>query len=473
MKKLIFTLPILFLFLHLMYGNDGPGIWTLESGVSGNVWQKCIAINPTNQQTMYTGTNGAGVFKTTNGGLTWAASNTGLTNLGIFSLEISTSNPSILYAGTIQSGTNPGIYKSTDAAATWTRMINGITESSIAVAALAIDPTNPNVVYTAIFDGLVDASTGIFKTTDGGSNWFASNTGIGTIKNFLSIVINPLNPNVVYIGSSFGVVSATGPEKIYKSNNAGATWVDMSTGLPQATTDVKPVRCLSISNTDTAVVLAGLFNNTDPNGGAYLTTNGGASWARINTGLPNNIASLPRACLIRPGSSTEFYMGYDNANTTLAGVYRTVNRGVTWVDFNGGTMNVNNAVRALAFRTSPDSTIFAGVSVGATGVHEYTIIPVGIHSQNGNIPTSFALYQNFPNPFNPATYIQYDVLNESYVTLKVYDIGGREIKSLVNEMKQAGTYQILFDASSLTSGVYFYTIKAGDFVETKKMMLVK
>jgi hypothetical protein len=86
---------------------------------------------------------------------------------------------------------------------------------------------------------------------------------------------------------------------------------------------------------------------------------------------------------------------------------------------------------------------------------------------------NFALSQNYPNPFNPTTKIRYSIPNQGFVTLKVFDVLGREIATLVNKEQPVGNYEVEFDASSLTSGIYFYRIQAGEFVETKKMVLMK
>ena len=85
----------------------------------------------------------------------------------------------------------------------------------------------------------------------------------------------------------------------------------------------------------------------------------------------------------------------------------------------------------------------------------------------------YILNQNYPNPFNPSTSIQYAISSKQLVTLKVYDILGSEVATLVNEGKSVGAYEIKFDASKLSSGVYFYQLKAGNFVDTKKMILIK
>ncbi len=97
---------------------------------------------------------------------------------------------------------------------------------------------------------------------------------------------------------------------------------------------------------------------------------------------------------------------------------------------------------------------------------------VGVRDKN-EIPTVFSLQQNYPNPFNPGTKIIYSIPQTSFVTLKIYDILGNEVATLVNEEKALGNYEVEFNASKLSAGVYFYKLQAGKFVQTKKMMLLK
>jgi type IX secretion system substrate protein/Kelch motif protein len=99
--------------------------------------------------------------------------------------------------------------------------------------------------------------------------------------------------------------------------------------------------------------------------------------------------------------------------------------------------------------------------------------PVGVTQNNSEIPENYSLSQNYPNPFNPTTNISYNVPKGSYVKLIVYDWVGREVTFLVNEYSKAGTYDIEFDGSNLSSGVYFYRIETGGFNDTKKMILIK
>jgi len=97
----------------------------------------------------------------------------------------------------------------------------------------------------------------------------------------------------------------------------------------------------------------------------------------------------------------------------------------------------------------------------------------GVETAKSNLPTGYGLNQNYPNPFNPSTIISYSIPRESNVALKVYNVLGQEVSTLVNKMQSAGNYSVSFDASRLSSGVYFYTIKAGSFMQVKKMMLLK
>jgi len=99
-------------------------------------------------------------------------------------------------------------------------------------------------------------------------------------------------------------------------------------------------------------------------------------------------------------------------------------------------------------------------------------VVVGV-SETRNIPQKYLLEQNYPNPFNPSTVIRYEIGDTRFVTLKVYDVLGREVAVLVNEQLSAGSYEVEFDAESLTSGIYFYKLQSGSFIESRKMMLIK
>jgi hypothetical protein len=113
-------------------------------------------------------------------------------------------------------------------------------------------------------------------------------------------------------------------------------------------------------------------------------------------------------------------------------------------------------------------------SIADTSNASFSIIPPsGIETENSDIPIDYELSQNYPNPFNPSTIINYQLPKSGYVSLIVFDVLGNEVAKLVEENKQSGKYEVTFDAPNLPSGVYFYTLSAGEFVSTKKMLLIK
>ena len=127
--------------------------------------------------------------------------------------------------------------------------------------------------------------------------------------------------------------------------------------------------------------------------------------------------------------------------------------------------------RGAAWSADGNTMYLADYDYNTVGVWKRTA--VGVEQEGIQIPTEFALKQNYPNPFNPTTVINFSIPRSSNVTLKVYDMLGREVATLVNETKQGGNYKVSFNASQLASGVYVYTLKAGNFIASKKMMLMK
>jgi len=116
-----------------------------------------------------------------------------------------------------------------------------------------------------------------------------------------------------------------------------------------------------------------------------------------------------------------------------------------------------------------------------TGIFQMWSVPIEIQPvgvENGNdfsIPSEFGLNQNYPNPFNPSTVIEFKLPVSSIVSLRIYDVTGKEVVSLLNDFKEAGNHKVNFEASKygLSSGVYFYTLSANEFTQTKSMILLK
>ena len=142
---------------------------------------------------------------------------------------------------------------------------------------------------------------------------------------------------------------------------------------------------------------------------------------------------------------------------------------IGFVNGHGTTTEPQNYFYADQISNINSNTIYYRLKqIDFNGTFEYSdIVEVDV------VPVEFSLNQNYPNPFNPSTKITYTLASKSTVTLKVYDTIGNEVASLVNQEQEAGSYEINFDATSLTSGVYFYKINAGNFVSVKKMLLLK
>ena len=137
----------------------------------------------------------------------------------------------------------------------------------------------------------------------------------------------------------------------------------------------------------------------------------------------------------------------------------------------GYSVSISGDYAIVAANQDDDSGNNAGSAYMYSGI---TSVTVGIDDGSSNIPTSFVLGQNHPNPFNPTTTIRYSIPQTGFVSLKIYDLLGREIRTLVKGFQKANTYFVNFDASNLSSGVYFYRLQVGnDFVETKKMLYLR
>ena len=156
------------------------------------------------------------------------------------------------------------------------------------------------------------------------------------------------------------------------------------------------------------------------------------------------------------------------------GVYLSTNNGTSWTSVNTGMMSLDYGVVSTVHSLAVvGSSLYAGTRGAGVWQRPLSEMITDIEENQGTLPWKFSLEQNYPNPFNPATIINYSVPKTAFVTIKIYDILGREIKTIVNEEKIAGNYSVQFNGTGLSSGIYFYRMKSGDFVQTKKLVLLK
>lgn len=153
---------------------------------------------------------------------------------------------------------------------------------------------------------------------------------------------------------------------------------------------------------------------------------------------------------------------------------KTIKDSLTWVF--GIANNANERPRGIAFSPTGD-TVYVGVfgAAGAPGVRRYIYSPTAVYveKEEGVIPTGYALSQNYPNPFNPSTQIRFTIAQTGMTSLKVYDVMGREMTTLVQQELNPGSYTVTLDAKNLSSGTYIYVLTSGNTRLTNKMVLVK
>lgn len=340
----------------------------------------------------------------------YKSTNEGLT-WAVTSLNNKTIRDLISYEANYYASTSSGIYISNDGT-TWT----------------SFGLSNRNVYETALNNNYV------FAGTDNYGVYYSSNNGVNWTQSFLnnkSILSLAVNGNLVIAGTyNYG---------IYYSTDNGFTWNQSHIN----NLDVERIKF------DGNIIYAGTEN------GIYKSTNNGVNWGQF--GLSGkNINDI----LI---SSQYIYAATDNY-----GIYVSTKQGITWNLINEGFPTGNLYANSLTFT---NNYIVTGLSSKSTWRRPKS--EIGINQISTKIPTQFSLKQNFPNPFNPVTTIKFDIIKSENIKIVVLDALGREIETLVNEQLSPGSYQTTWDASKYSSGIYFYRLHAGDFIETKKMILIK
>ena len=365
------------------------------------------------------GTFAKGIYKSTDLGNSWAVS--GLSGQWIRDFAINSSNE--IFITSVGSQFGDGVYKSDDNGNTWTKVWDAI---SSGMNCLYID--RQNVIYVGM--NYYDSQGGIFRSEDGGNTW----TNIFELPANIYEIVKLNNGRI--LAASYG--------QIYFSDDNGVNWNSTSSGLVQATiSDI----ALNQENEIFITTLGyGIYKSID-NGLTWITKMG-AGW--------------DFSCL-KISSDGKIY-----AATQGNWLYESDDNGDNWFLVNGG---LNDSKYILSLEITKSGFLFAGMDY--YGIYKSANKVVTTLNEENTVPSKFELMQNYPNPFNPSTSIEYSVPSNEYVLLKVYDLLGNEVHTLVNERQSAGNYEVNFDASNLTSGIYFYRLQSGSFIQTKKLMLWK
>lgn len=419
--------------------------------------------------TWYIGRGRNGLFKTTDGGVTYAEQVSPITSATAHFNDISFTDENNGFA--FSSG--GGIIKTTDGGTTW---VNANTPFGT-TAVYAGHMFNANKVIA------VGGSAKAFMTTDGGTSWNAVSTAIPG--NYFT---------VRFYNNDFGVIAGyNSPTPVAsKTTDGGTTWTAFTFPLDF---DGSSLWGVGFKNTD-------IFWLSGINGVIYYTTDGGTTWTKSKPVTGNTLYSFTVVGdnMWLSGTQGTIIKGYvDPAipvemvsfNASVSG--NSVN--LTWktaTEINNKGFDVErkydgetwNKIAFVAGKGTTTETMVYSYSdnnlkkgnisyrlkqIDFDGSFEYSNI---VELEVG-APDKFELAQNYPNPFNPVTLIKYSLAAKSKVELKIYNILGKEVAKLVNEIQDAGSYEVRFNAANLSSGVYFYELNAGSFNSKKKMVLLK
>jgi hypothetical protein len=398
-----------------------PTNWTVQTS---GITTQLNAVKSVSNLVVWTAGAGAVVRKTTNAGLTWtnANPNPGVINGDVYAIDAFDANT----AWVTTSPAATFIYRTTNGGTNWTQVF---TQAGGFIDGLRFVDANTGFAY----GDPVGARWSLWKSTNGGANW--DSTGLYVAQNAAEAGWNnaiEIKGNHIWFGTS--------GTRVYHSSNFGATWTFGAT--------TGEANSYSVSFSD---VNLGMMGGTT----MQKTIDGGATWAAITVPGTGNITALASL------GNTFWY-------TRGLNVYKTVDAGTTWTTAYTG---VTNNLLDLDITTLGCCPV--GWAIGAGGVIVGTGFITGTTENNNQTPVQYSLSQNYPNPFNPSTRISFQLPKAGVVNLVVFDLLGREVKSLVSDFRQAGTYSIEFDASNYASGVYFYKLQSGSFTETKKMLLIK
>lgn len=350
----------------------------------------------------------------TSDGINWSYSSEGMTNMQIISLTVCNG---FFFAGS-ETG---GIYKSINNGLNWSAVNNGL--SSLAIHTVC---SNNGKIYAG-------TNAGINLSTDNGNNWNR-------------ISFSPLG-NTIYALCSFGDTIFTGTSTgTYYSINNGANWNNINSGLSGS------VYCLMKFGN---AVYAGTSSS-----GIYKTSDCGATWIHINSGLP--AYAIRGLC---------YYNEKIFAATYGGGIYYSTNYGVEWIP---SVLGLTELVcySVIQYR----NYLFCGTKSGIfkRSLLEFTYV----QKEESNLSTGIKLFNNYPNPFNSSTKIVYKLEKPENVTIKIFDLLGKELITLVNTVKPAGVSQIIWNGRDsngleMPSGIYFIRLKTERAEVTKKVTLLK
>ena len=380
-------------------------------------------------------------LRTTNGGLTWKTGNVGSVTSS-FLMDICAIDSTTAWVTENNMAGGGGIYKTTDGGDSWIKQISTI----------------PALIHFFDAQNGVQINVGfIHITTNGGTTW----TPVTNVPSFAPdefTIIYGANNAYAFVGDTIWVGTTKG--RVYRSADRGQTWNISQTSLGTdaainslAFKDSKNGLAASSVNTSTWQIVSKMARTTD----------GGETWTAIAA------PPMPTASCITyiPGTADSYVMvAPANSGETPGSAY-TKDGGATWT--------IIDSVQYYAVAFVAPNIGWAGGFTTAThgGMYRWTGSFLEVSERKvEKVPQQFGLSQNYPNPFNPSTTIAFSLPQADFVTLKIYNVLGKEIASLVSERLSAGNYQYQWNATGMAAGVYFYQLRTDKFSQTRKMVLM-
>jgi photosystem II stability/assembly factor-like uncharacterized protein len=439
----------------LLIASNSFAQWTFVGGFPYSAsYYPQLSVVDANTLWVCGGTNTPVIYKSTNGGVTWTSAVGSGVSVDVFAIWAVDANTAYVGDGGVAGGAggNAKVYKTTNGGTTWT-IILSTGGSAGFINGIKFSKSNPQI-GVAESDPPSGAGTNYWwqLTTNGGTSWTQINgPALGSTYASAQGTVVLIDQNFFGVGSSNG-----SGDKVIWTTNGGTSW--NNTTLPLSGTQAF-VSTFTM-NTDK---MHGVASRSTSLPSIGVTSNG---CVNFSVSTLSGLSSYCTAFWV-PGTDVCYVWG-QAGNPSC---YKTTNAGSTWTTMTSQGINGVTSMDAIYNSGTGDITAYAVATDGSCLKLSENLTGI-IHSGN-NVPAEYSLSQNYPNPFNPTTKINFALPKASNVSLKVYDVLGHEVMTLVNEYKTAGSYTVNVDASALSSGIYFYTIKAGDFADSKKMTLIK
>lgn len=417
--------------------------WVATRGpIEGIVLSLAVSTSETGDTNLYAGTWNGGVFHSTDKGYNWEEIDGGNWWEGIFDSGFTWQDiRHLVTSPNGNSGTSlwaldgrRNLFRSMNSDTNWTEVNNNIRQLPVRTVIIQ---------DTFIFAG---TDSGVFISTDYGTNWIACNNEIASYKvNSLTSILNDTKEGTSLFASTTG--------GIFRSTDNGTSWI-------------------VVNNNESELYILAVYSMTSgskvffatKNDRLFRSTDKGLNWIAVNQLKPFTDIDVFSLAI---HDSTIF------AGTRGYGVFFSHDCGESWYEANAG-IGRRYIYSLLVSGDNLFAATYSDISrLNSVWHRPFSEMITGVKDKEKQKPDNFVLEQNFPNPFNPTTTISFSLPSRSFVSLKVFDGLGREVAVLLSEELVAGNYNQQWNASGFSNGVYYYRLQAGTYFQTKKLVLLK